>query len=320
MNIPAGETRQLKLDLDFDKKSNVEYLLQIYFKTKRADTLIPQHFILASEQFMLTKHPSLMTVENSKNHSPGLRMTEEDDQIKITADHFSMIFDKDEGSFSSYIFDGLEYIEKGLQPNFWRPPTDNDYGAQFPEKLKSWKNPCGGTPLVICRKSPEGMIEIAVSRSCLSDNAWVKDTFVIYPNGLLKVKQSFEPSFGDYPVLPKFGMQMQLPRSFDRMEWYGRGPHESYEDRKTSAFMGRYKGLVSEQFHPYIRPQETGNKTDVRWMYLSREDGKGLLIFGVEPLSMSAWHYLSEDLDDGETKDQKARSRPQRTATYYFKH
>lgn len=302
LNIQPDETQYLTLGYSFDKKPDVEYLLNVYYKTKQADKAIPKDFVLASEQFVLAS-PALLP-QPKEMAAADLNVEDGKESIQISGKNYSLVFGKDQGSITSLIFGGTEYIEKSLQPNFWRPPTDNDFGAEFPTKLKVWKKPFSGPYDVTHKKLASGAIEIRVQRPCLSNNAMVENIFTIYSDGWIKVTQTLDTYYGDYPILPKFGMDIELPRTFDQLEWYGRGKHESYEDRKTSAFIGRYKGSVAEQFHPYIRPQENGNKTDVRWMSLSRKDGKGLLVIGTQPLSMSAWHYRADDLSPGETKRQ----------------
>ncbi len=302
LNIQAEETRQLSLNYSFDAKPNVEYLLNVYYKMKEADKAIPKDFVMASEQFALAS-PDIFPEPKSK-FAASLQLEDKVEAIQISGNNFTLVFDKKQGSISSLKYSETEYLQKSLQPNFWRPPTDNDFGAKFPTKLKAWEAPFTNPPHVTYQKLDAGAVSISVQRPLFSNNAMVKNIFTIFPNGWIKVTQSLETYYGEYPFLPKFGMRMELPKAFDQVEWYGRGEHESYEDRKTSAFIGRYKGSVAAQFHPYVRPQENGNKTDVRWMSVSTRDGKGLLVVGTQALSMSAWHYRAEDLSPGETKGQ----------------
>jgi beta-galactosidase len=129
--------------------------------------------------------------------------------------------------------------------------------------------------------------------------------YTILGNGEITVENHFVPRDEGLPRMPRFGMQMTLPREFSHIQWYGRGPHESYWDRKAGASVGLYEGTVAEQFHPYVRPQETGNKTDVRWMALTNDAGTGLLVVGMPLLSAGALHYTIDDLDPGEQKQQR---------------
>ena len=125
----------------------------------------------------------------------------------------------------------------------------------------------------------------------------------------IRIYNRLEPSQKEIPEMPRYGMTMELQGEFDKMRWFGRGPHESYWDRKTSAAIGYYEGTVWEQYHPYVRPQEFGNKTDVRWIALKNDEDIGLLIIGDEPLSMSAWQILIDDIEH------KQKHEPNRHAT-----
>ncbi len=122
-------------------------------------------------------------------------------------------------------------------------------------------------------------------------------TYTVFGDGEVIVAASFEPGTGRLPDLPRFGMQMAIPGEFDTMSWFGRGPQESYWDRKTGSAVGLYSGPVSEQVHPYVRPQETGNKTDVRWVALTNKEGVGLLAIGMPLLNASAWPFTMDDLE-----------------------
>jgi beta-galactosidase len=298
LKVNPGETKNINLNFNLNQKPGTEYFLNIYYKTKKAMKGIPAHYSLAEEQFpikTLAHLPSPITASTGE-----LKVLEDDQFLVVEGNNLKLMVDKSDGGLASYVYEGTEYIKKDLLPNFWRPLVDNDFGARLQTKLEVWKNPCKGSPLVTNEKMTNGRIKVKVHRSCLDNNADVDISYTIHPDGAILVFQSMDTYGGDYPMLLKFGMNVSLPKEFDQMVWYGRGPHESYADRKTSAFIGRYSGSVSDQFHPYVRPQETGNKTDVRWMYLSRTDGSGLIISGNQALSMSAWHYDIEDLDPGE--------------------
>ena len=119
----------------------------------------------------------------------------------------------------------------------------------------------------------------------------------VYGSGDVVIERSFRPENLKLPEIPRFGMQMAVPGAFDTMTWYGRGPHESYDDRKAGAAVGRYSGKVEELIHDYVRPQENGNRTDVRWVTLTNSDGDGLLAVGMPLLNVSAWPYTMEDLE-----------------------
>ncbi len=303
LDIGPGDTRLINLPVQYQLNPDVEYFLNVRYKTKEKSKAVPADFVLASEQLLLSA-PERLPVPRVRA-SAGIVVSDMENFLEVSTARLVIRIDKAHGGLSSYQLEGEEYIGEGdLAPNFWRPPTDNDLGARFPDKLGVWKDPCNNAPLVTWQKQPSGEVNVRVERSCLSNNAKVSNLYTIYADGNIRVSQSMDSYYGNYPMLPKFGMQMELADGFSHIEWYGRGPHESYQDRKTSAFVGRYSGSVSKQFHPYVRPQETGNKTDVRWMCFSRSDGKGMMIVGEQPLSMGAWHFRMDDLDHSSGKRQ----------------
>jgi beta-galactosidase len=156
----------------------------------------------------------------------------------------------------------------------------------------------------VIEKSPS-IVQIDVSSTLEAGKSRYDSRFIILGSGDIFIENRFVPGSQDLPELPRFGMQMILPEEFDNMEWFGRGPHESYWDRKTSAAVDLYRGKVADQHHPYIRPQESGNKTDVRWMALTDDRGIGILAVGMDLLSASANHYLIGDFENGPEKEQR---------------
>ena len=164
-----------------------------------------------------------------------------------------------------------------------------------------WKNTTSISDytLINSTKNEDGTIAIQTSIN-LKDtiNANVTLNYLIHKNGAILVKYQFSPQRKDLPKIPRIGLQLQLPKEFQKIEWYGRGPHETYWDRKSSGEINRFAGTVWEQVHNYSRPQESGNKTDVRWLKLYNNEKVGLLIKADgKPLSMSAWQLAMEDLD-----------------------
>jgi beta-galactosidase len=148
--------------------------------------------------------------------------------------------------------------------------------------------------------SPQVIRITAEAAIPVGENWKYTSTYTVIGSGDIIVAGSIEPGSELSRDLPRFGMQMAMPGEFGTMSWFGRGPNESYWDRKTGSAVGLYSGLVEEQFHPYVRPQETGNKTDVRWVALTNKDGAGLLAVGMPLLSASAWPFTMEDLEKAE--------------------
>lgn len=194
-----------------------------------------------------------------------------------------------------------------MRPNFWRAPNDNDFGANLQVQLKAWKDATENPTLVnwTYNATKDNKIQIKAAYSLPQVFAQLVLNYEINSNGELLVKEELNiDKTKETPVLPRFGMEIILPKDFNTLSYYGRGPHENYIDRNYSAQVGLYKQTVSEQYYPYIRPQETGNKTDIRWLELSNDQLK-ITVTSNELLATTALHFLNEDLDDGLQKDQR---------------
>tara|TARA_B100001996_G_scaffold203823_1_gene156117 strand:- start:1378 stop:2235 length:858 start_codon:yes stop_codon:yes gene_type:complete len=208
-----------------------------------------------------------------------------------------MSFDQQSGLLSQYEYRNTPLLKNALHPFFWRAPTDNDLGNGMPERCAIWKN--AHEELLL--QSLDTLIIDNIARIDAmyihqKAQAQLNIVYSIYGNGIVKIKQTLYPSGATLPELPRFGMKMTVPKSFKKLDWFGRGPHETYWDRKASAKIGRYSGGVWEQTFAYVRPQETGNKTDVRWMALSN-GSVGLMAKGLPSFDGSVHQYPYETLD-----------------------
>lgn len=303
LKIPAQSEKQIRLSNDqLTLEEGKEFFLNISFHLKKEMEPLPADYQVAADQLHLAGSytDAIMPLEKKSS----LKMEEDGDLITLSGQDFKLQFSKSEGKILSYQYQKTDFFQSGPQPNFWRGPTDNDYGARLQEKLKAWKDPFYGPCKVSLHQHMDGFI-FKVERALFHEDARQTIEYFVYKDGRIKVMNELDAIKGEHPMLFKFGMEMALPKSFNRLEWYGRGPFESYADRNTGAMVGHYKSTVEEQFHPYIRPQETGNKTDVRWLRLSQANGRGLLISGPQPLNFSALHYHRDDLDSGPSKKQE---------------
>ena len=192
-----------------------------------------------------------------------------------------------------------------LSPNFWRAPTDNDMGASLQKKYIVWKNP--ELKLKSLKDSiANNQVVVKAVYDIPSVSAKFYLTYIISNTGSVKVTEKMEADkSATISNMFRFGMQLQMPEDFNRIKYYGRGPVENYADRKSSSDLGKYSQTVDEQFYPYIRPQETGTKTDIRWWQQMNMGGKGIKFTAETPFSASALHYSIESLDDGPEKDQR---------------
>ena len=302
LNVQPHETGLVDLPYKLpDSKKYKEVFLNVYYKTKPAEGFVTANWEIAKDQLMVYSHlnQTLTVPEAAKLH---VQLT--DSFIRVNNDKTEFKFSRHNGLLHQYIVDGNNFLKEGyeLKPNFWRSPTDNDFGADLQKKLINWKRASHNYTLLDFNidSSNNKNIRLNMHYSLPDVYAYLDISYELNGGGMIKVTESLHAdSSKQEPMMFKFGMQMMLPKSYNQMEWYGRGPSENYWDRKDAAFVGLYKMSVRDQFHPYLRPQETGNKTDVRWVKLTDESGKGLLITGDTVLNISARHFLDKDLDDG---------------------
>ena len=276
----------------------VEYRLDLSFRLKEETAWAGGGHEVAWAQFPLDIAVEALPVDAAQ--LPLLEVVEDTDRITVSGDDFVVQFDSGRGTISSLLAHGVELIHAGPQPNFWRAPTDNDRGNDMPERCASWKAASGSWQIdssAVEVIGPAG-IRIRFEGSFPEIGSTNAVTYTVHDNGEIVVDQSFTPGDEELPELPRFGMQLTIPSGFENVTWYGRGPHESYWDRKASARIGVYSGTVDEQFVDYSEPQENGNKTDVRWLSLTNEDGTGLMVTGAPLISFSAHHYTTDDLEN----------------------
>ena len=304
LRAKAGETEIVSLPYSFTEDGS-EYYLQVAAFIHN-DSLLKDNTPLAWDEFKLTDG----TKFNYTASKEKINIAKDDAaSLELKNKNFSLVFDKQTGNISSYKAGGKEIFTTGPTPNFWRPPTDNDYGASFQKKLFEWKDAGTNAKLVSINsiaQNADGWLTVTVERSLLNDDATYTQQFMLDGNGAIKVSNAFHANKGKHNMLMKFGNHIQLPTDFISLQWYGRGPWESYQDRKDASFVGLYNGAIKDQYYPYVRPQESGNKTDVRWAKLTRKDGSGILIAATDTLlNINALPYSPDQLYSGPEKQQK---------------
>jgi len=231
---------------------------------------------------------------------PAVKLDKRGGRFTASGEGFAVAVDKKTGMVSSWTVDGKELLAAPLAPNFWRAPTDNDNGNNAPRRLKLWKDPVGEGKVSKVDAAEKGnTVEITAKLALGAAGAAQTLRYTVYGNGDVVVDNAFEPS-KNAPELPRFGMRMALPAQYGRLTWFGRGPQENYWDRLTGAAVGLHTLPVAEAWFPYVEPQETGNRTDVRWAALTDDAGNGLLAVGMPLLQVSAWPFAQEDLEGNE--------------------
>ena len=310
LNVGPQQTAKIKLPIG-NICSCSEWLLNVAYKLKNTEELLTAGHTVAKQQLVVNpyKAPSMELKNQAKSNQDIVEPTlkENDERYLIVhGENFRIEFDKMNGYLSKYQINGLDMIKEGsyLQPNFWRAPTDNDFGAYLQIRYAVWKNP--KIKLVSMQQymaNQQAIIEASYELPEVS--AKLNLTYVINNEGAIKVTQKMTADKNAKVAnMFRFGMQMQMPRSFDKVEYYGRGPVENYIDRKANADLGIYRQSVAEQFYSYIRPQETGTKSDLRWWKTLNAAGHGIQVVAAEPFSASALHYTIESLDEGTHKQQ----------------
>lgn len=297
-DIAAGESSVIELPVNSIVKDNREYFLKIEALTKNATLAVPEDHIVAMEQFLFYKPDNAKEIY-SQDNGGELSVEEDENSLILSSPGFSVTFSKNDGKLTSLKYNNEEIIIKGLTPNFWRALTDNDVANGTPERCGIWKNIEEDMQLTdFSFNGTDSKVKYITSKYSLKkQNSSLEMSYAVYPGGEIKVTMSFMPGDMPLPEIPRFGMYLIAREDISKISWFGRGPHENYSDRKSSAAIGIYNSTVAEQYHPYVRPQETGNKTDVRWASFVNDDEKGILIKGEKPLNVSAWHFTQEDID-----------------------
>ncbi|MBC7654227.1 MAG: DUF4981 domain-containing protein, partial [Oligoflexus sp.] len=282
-----------------------EYTLNLYANTIREEPLLDAGHEVAREQFLLKSN-----YFEQAQPSGELSVQKNGNVISFSVGNVKGEFNTQNGQWLSYrLSNGVNVINSLPEPHFWRAPTDNDFGNRMPERLGVWRSAHINKMLKdvdISEKTNNGVI-IKVNYLLTDIDVPYTLTYQIQNNGSIKVTASINMEGKNLPEMPRFGMRMRLPEKFGDLSYYGRGPYENYSDRKTASFLGIYKDNIENQYqNTYIRPQESGYHTDVRWLTLTDNSGSGLKVMTTQqPICFSAIDHSTEDLDPGLSKKQQ---------------
>ena len=306
MDFPVMAARSsafITIPMNLIPNDGKEYFLKLEAFTKKEAPLVPKGHQVAMEQWQLNPEGERLlnatwTARELVDKTVNTERTP--DAITLTGENFRIAFSTADGEMTELLYNGKNLIKEGLQPNFWRALTDNDVANNHLERCGIWKFAGKNAKLQsidLKEDSNKQLATVTVNYKLEAQESTLQTVYQVRPNGAVKVSMHFVPGNKSLPEMPRLGMRMILPAEYDVMTWLGRGPQENYADRKTGYPIGLYTATVWEQFHPYVRAQETGNKTDVRWVALRNKAGEGLLITGEEPLNVSAWNFPLEDID-----------------------
>lgn len=312
LDIKPQSSKSIKLDIG-NINDEAEYLLNVRYIQKNKESFIPAGHIVAKDQIQVKeyKFPNMnlanITCSNIETAVPKVKDSNKV-RLIVYGDNFEIQFNRHTGFLDFYSVNGVQYIKQGaeLAPNFWRAPTDNDYGAKLQNKYALWRNPNLKLKSLDYNVDDNGIVAVSAEYFAKEVLADIYLTYKINNEGTVMVTQRMvTDKDAEISDMFRFGMQLVMPEEFEYISYYGRGPVENYVDRNNSTELGIYNQTVSEQFYPYIRPQENGTKTDIRWWKLSNIYGHGLKIISDNPFSASALHYTIDSLDDGSEKNQR---------------
>lgn len=281
-----------------------EITLGVEFRLKSDTPLLKKGYAAARNQFTLREYEFPVAGAEIAADNDGVCTVDEAlAWAKISACGVDYTFNKRTGWLDYIDIDGRQVTRNGysMQSDFWRAPTDNDYGAGLQRRLSAWRNPAYRMTSFAVEGNGSREVTVSVAYTLAAVSSTVELRYVVHADGSMTVSQTLDASKSRSDML-RVGMTLVMNSEFDSIEYYAKGPHENYSDRNSSEWLGIYKEKVTDQYFPYIRPQESGNRTDVRWWRVLDADGRGLEFFGTEPLSMSSLNYLTADLDDGDDK------------------
>ncbi|MEM2028669.1 MAG: glycoside hydrolase family 2 TIM barrel-domain containing protein, partial [Candidatus Bathyarchaeia archaeon] len=282
-------------------KPGAEYYLTLRYRLSKTTLWAEKGYEVGWSQFKMPfKAPP--GPEIKADDMPLLKLEETADKIVVYGEAFKLSLDKGAGCLRELVYKGFNLVKDGPLLNVWRAPTDNDEPRLAPlwrkaglDRLKHVVRSIG------VEKLSDKIIRVAVESSLItpegSERFHCTYIYKVYGGGDIMIETHVQPAEGLPPHLPRIGLQMTIPGGFEYITWFGQGPHENYRDRKEGAPVGVYSGTVDEQYVPYIKPQENGNKTDVRWVALTNALGFGLLAVGLQLMEISAHHYTAEDFE-----------------------
>lgn len=308
LNLKPEESKKVALDLGSIDDSS-EYFINVYAYSKNDAPLVAKGHEFAREQFSIGKGNYFANHSDAKSLKK-LKYTVKKNLLSFETESVQGEFDMEKGEFTKYTLKNStdQLITNFPSPYFWRAPTDNDFGNGMQNKLVVWKTASQKPSLLnvsLDKKSKEGLL-LTVNYQLSGVEVPYSVQYLIQNDGAIKVTAAIDITGKDLPEMPRFGMRLKLNGVYDNLNYYGRGPWENYSDRNTASFIGDYSDKVINQFtRNYIRPQESGYKTDVRWLTLKNDSGKGLKITGEQTLGFSALNVSTEDIDPGKRKSQR---------------
>lgn len=310
ITLPIGETNP----------DQHEYNLNVYAKTRSDSLLVKANTVMAYEQFTFGQYREKETpfAENTK-----MVVAKNDSLITVAGVKATLVFNEANGQLTALNYGSGNVLLEGIRPNFWRAPTDNDFGFNMPQRYKEWKEASNDQKLksftVLIGNKEKTLknkkeyrakdgVKVIAKYGLGKDYADIAITYTISPNGTVTVDNQLQINAKDLPDMPRVGNNFMLKDAYGNVSYYGRGPDENYVDRNSASLLGIYDTTVGDLYYPYARPQENGHRTAVRWLEFTNGDGQGIRIQSGEPFEFNAHHQLMGDFDPGDKKAQRHKS------------
>ena len=304
LSTPAGGRVRLHLPVKQPAlEAGSEYWLNLKMTLKHPELWAGKGFTVAWDQMRMPWAVAPATPPGKATGTP-IEVKQTEEAFSIDGTDFSLSVSKETGLLDSYTWQGTSLISGSLKPVFWRAVTDNDK-AGWRGALDEWKGAAAGrkvTNVELTRPADHTVCVTVKGTLPVGATTW-EVRYKIFENGVVQVQQTLTPVGNVPPYLPKVGMSLRIPKTYGTMTWYGRGPWENYPDRQTGADVGLYSGLVDTLWTDYVRPQANGNRDGVRWVSFTDSEGRGLKVVGKSPLSVSAWPYSLQDLEQAKHID-----------------
>ncbi len=299
IEVAPGTSQDVTLDVKQPRLDPAaEYFLTVTYALAQDMPWAPKGHVMSWDQFAMPYHvPAAAGPGFSRD--PDVKLTGNSNAFVVSNDQFSVRIGKKDGALESYHVAGRELLTAPLQPNYWRAPTDNDRGDHMPERQGIWENagPDRTVTSVTAEQVAPNTVRVTAIASLPAGNSTQTNVYTVHGSGVVEVESAFQGGDPGLIDMPRFGMQMRVPGSLRNVTWFGRGPQENYWDRNLGAAVGLYRNTVDKMWFPYIKPQETGNRTGVRWVSFTDDHGFGLKATGLPLLYFSAWPFHMEQLE-----------------------
>ena len=300
LDVKPQAEKTVQVVLPAKRDDHAEYLVTIQFVLADNTPWVEKGYRVARDQFSLSTPDKTLADKPIAGHQPGaLRLASESEMYRVAGDNFVVTIDRKTGAMTSYKFGGVEMLTAPLEPNFWKAPNDNQLRNKYQQRLGPWRDAAAQRKLQTIAASQQGAsVRIEAKMKLPVAEADYTLTYIVKPDARVFVEAMYEPHADKAPLMPKFGMTMAVPAKFGAIDWYGRGPAETYQDRQTGGEIALYSLPIEQFIHPYVRAQDNANRVGVRWATFTDSSGAGLRIAGSSaPLNISAWPYTLVDLE-----------------------